>query len=98
MHAQSLPRRPHPEDVAALAAFTARQTAGDLAPVLKHIQMPPRQFFRVVIAGDRTCVFRTAHRFPQALRLLDGQKYTVPLDRSNRLSLTSQFSPNPNKS
>ncbi len=61
VRAQALPRRAHSKNMAALSAFATRQPAGDLAAVLEHIEMPPRQHFGVVVAENQPALFRTAH-------------------------------------
>ena len=75
MGAQSFPLWPHPEDMPALAAFAARQPAGDLAAVLEDIEMSPRQHFGVVIAENQAAVFGTAHQLPELGRLANLQKH-----------------------
>ena len=64
MGAQPFPRRTHPEDVAALAALAARQTAGDLATVLENIEMPPGQPLGMIVKKNKAAVFRTARQLP----------------------------------
>ena len=74
VRAQTLPRRPHPEDMAALPALAPGQPTGNLAAMLEDVQMPPRHYFRVVVAGRVIRVFGAAHQFPQLGRLPDFQK------------------------
>jgi hypothetical protein len=71
---QPFPRGAHPEEVTALAAFAPRQATGDLAAVLKHLEMPPSQGFGVVVAKCPAAVFRAAHRFPEPLGFPNLQK------------------------
>ncbi|HEY1173146.1 MAG TPA: hypothetical protein VGH19_17385 [Verrucomicrobiae bacterium] len=65
----------------ALAALASGQPAGDLAAMLEHIEMPPRQFLGVVITEDRSAVLRTALRRPQPGRLgqLQFDQSVVPV-------------------
>jgi hypothetical protein len=59
VNAQSFPGRAHPKDMAALAAFAARQPAGDLTVMLEDIETAPRQRFGMVVASDQPAVLGT---------------------------------------
>jgi hypothetical protein len=62
-----------------LPAFAPRQFAGDLAPILKYIEVAPTQLFSVIIAKDHPSIFGTPNRFPKPRCLLDLQKNSTGL-------------------
>jgi hypothetical protein len=59
--------------MAALAALAPRQPAGDFAPVLENIQVPPAQGLGVIVTKDGPAIVRTSRRQPQTAPLLNLQ-------------------------
>jgi len=77
---RALPRRRDTLNLAVRRALLARRAAPDLAPVRKHIGMPPNRLLADVIATAHRLAGRDAHPIPLLERLLDPQpRRAIPL-------------------